>query len=155
MRRPQVSATIALIALLAAPPARAAPPALAFGLIAGMAAVAILGQTGQDAWAYSDRYGWVGGAREDVSAIDTPLAARPGTSQRIVNACRDAVAKNAGRYDVASLEAVSAGRQARVNKRTVAPIEVRAIYRVRGVHEVKRTHVRCEIDRSGRVIATS
>ena len=74
---------------------------------------------------------------------------------RIVSACRDAIAKNAQNYDLASLEAVGAGRQARVNGRTVAPLEVRAVYRVHGVHEVKRTTVRCEIDRGGRVLSTS
>jgi hypothetical protein len=74
---------------------------------------------------------------------------------RLVNACREAIAKTAEPYDVASVEAVSAGRQTRVNGRVVAPVEVRAVYRVRGVHEVKRSLVRCEVDRRGRVIATS
>lgn len=108
-----------------------------------------------EAWDYTTKHGWVGGTARDVSTIETPLAPRPGTSPRVVSACRDAIAKTAGSYDVASLEAVSAGRQSRKKGRTVAQIEVRAVYRVRGVHEVKRTVVRCEIDRSGRVIATS
>ena len=72
-----------------------------------------------------------------------------------MSACRDAIAKNAGRYDVASLEAVSAGKPTRVKGRTVVPVEVRAVYKVRGVHEVKRSTVRCEVDRAGRVVATS
>jgi hypothetical protein len=61
----------------------------------------------------------------------------------------------AQRHDVASLEVVSDGKQVRVNGRTIAPLEVRAIYRVRGVHEVTRSKVRCELDRAGRVIATT
>ena len=155
MRRPHLLATVCVAATLAAAPAQAASPALIFGLVAATAVAVAVTRPGRDAWAYSDKYGWVGGAREDVSTINAPLAPRSGLPKRIVSACRDAIAKNAERYDVASLEAVAAGKQARVNGRIVAPLEVRAIYRVRGVHEVRRTQVRCEIDRAGRVIATS
>jgi hypothetical protein len=108
-----------------------------------------------EAWEYTDKHGWVGGAPEVVSTINSPLKAKPGASQKLVSACRDAVAKKAEPYGVASLEAVGAGKQSRVKGRIVVPVEMRAIYRVRGVHEVKRSTVRCEVDRAGRVIATS
>ena len=155
MKRASLFATVGMVAILAAAPTRAASPVLVFGLIAGAAVVVAVAQPGRDAWAYSPTHGWVGGGREDVSAINAPLAPRQGASSRLVNACRDAVERNARRYDLASLEAVSAGRQTRIKGRTVVPVEVRAIYNVRGVHEVRRTNVRCEIDRAGRVIATS
>jgi hypothetical protein len=155
MKRPRLFTTVAVVAIIAAAPSRAASPALVFGVIAGVAVVVAIAQPGRDAWAYSQTRGWVGGAREDVSAVDAPLAPQQGTPQRFVNACRDAVARNAQRYDVASLEAVSAGRPTRIKGRTLVPVEIRAIYRVRGVHEVRRTQVRCEIDRAGRVLATS
>jgi hypothetical protein len=58
-------------------------------------------------------------------------------------------------HDLASLEVVADGKAGRVNGRTIAPLEVRAIYRIRGVHEVRRSKVRCELDRAGRVIATT
>jgi hypothetical protein len=154
MERARVFATVGVVALLSASPARAASPALFFGIIAGAAVVAAVAQPGRDAWAYSSTHGWVGGRPSDVSGIDAPLAPQ-GTSHRFVTACRDAVARNAQRYDVASLEAVSAGPQTRMRGLTIVPVEIRAIYRVRGVHEVRRTEVRCEIDRAGRVIATS
>ena len=155
MKRYCVFWTVGTAAVLAAGPAQAASPALIFGVMAATAVGVALIQPGRDAWAYTDKYGWVGGSREDVSTINAPLARKTDTSNGIVSACRDAIAKNAQRYDLASLEVVGAGKQARVNGRTVAPLEVRAVYRVRGVHEVKRTTVRCEIDRAGRVIRTS
>jgi len=62
---------------------------------------------------------------------------------------------NAQRFDLASLEAVSGGRQLRINGRIIAPLDVCAIYKINGVHEVKRSKVRCEVDRAGRVVATS
>jgi hypothetical protein len=106
------------------------------------------------ALAYTDQHGWVGGTREDLSTVNTPLVGKPGISKRMVGACRDAIAKNAERYDLSSLEAVAAGETSRVNGRIVLPLDVRAIYRVRGVHEVRRSAVRCELDRAGRVIRT-
>ena len=116
MRRSYLLATVAVAASAAAPPAQAAP-LLVLGLIAA-GAVGIAAATNQEpgeeeAWDYTDKYGWVGGAPEDVATINAPLAPKPGASRRLVSACRDAVAKNAGRYDVASLEAVSAGKQTR------------------------------------------
>ena len=182
MRRPYFLVTVGVAAMLATAPVQAAP--LVIGLFAagavGLAFAANRQTSSQQqspvmsyapmpadraaspaprpvrhaVWAYTDKYGWVGGAREDVSALNTPLAPKPGTSQRLVSACRDAIARTAEPYNVASLEAVSAGKQTRVNGRTVAPIEVRAIYKIQGVHEVKRSTVRCEVDRGGRVIAT-
>jgi hypothetical protein len=159
MKRPYLLATVSVAVILAAAPAQAAPPALVAGLIAagviGTALVVSAYQPGRDTWVYTDKHGWVGGAREDVSTINAPLVPTRGTSQRLVSACRDAVAQNAQRYDLASLEAVGAGKQTRVNGRVVVPVEVRAIYRVRGVHEVRRSKVRCEVDRAGHVVATS
>jgi len=136
---------------------QAASPAVVIGLITagavGAALIVSVSKSG-DAWAYTPEHGWVGGSPRDVSTLSTPLAAR-GTSSRIVSACRDAIAANAQRYDMASLEAVATGAPRRVNGRIIAPLEVRAIYRVRGVHEVRRSLVQCEVDRAGRVVATS
>jgi hypothetical protein len=183
MKRPYFLATIGIAALSAASPAQAFP-ALVVGLIAaGAVGIAAASQEPaspeprqvtssaprasvrrppsepaedrDEVWDYTDKYGWVGGAPEHVSTINVPLAPKRGTSPRIVSACRDAVAKNAEAFDLASLEAVSAGRQARAKGRIVAPVEIRAVYKVRGVHEVKRSTVRCVVDRAGRVIATS
>ncbi len=155
MKRAGLLVTVGMLAVASATPVVAASPMLFFGVLAGAAVVTSIAQPRRDAWAYSATHGWVGGSREDVSALDAPLAPRPGASRRLVNACRDAVQQKAQRYDLASLEAVSAGPQSRTNGRTVVPVEIRAVYKVHGVHEVRRTLVRCEIDRAGRVIATS
>jgi hypothetical protein len=110
---------------------------------------------GNDVWGYSKRYGWVRGTPQNVASVDAPLAPAGATSDRVVEACKEAVASTARAYDVSSMEAVSAGRRARANGRIVAPVEVRAVYALPGGHEVKRTVVRCQLDRRGRVVATS
>jgi hypothetical protein len=154
MKRSSV-APLGLAALLVATPV-AASPALILGAVALAAAVGVsASQQPYEAWQYTEKYGWVGGARDDVSTVEHSLATRPGTSQSIVSACREALMRLAQPHDVASMEVVGDGKPTRVNGRTIAPLEVRAIYQVRGVHEVKRSKVRCEIDREGRVIATS
>jgi hypothetical protein len=111
--------------------------------------------TSNDVWGYSQRYGWVRGTPQNVASVDAPLAPAGATSDRVVEACKEAVASTARAYDVASMEAVSAGRRGRANGRIVAPVEVRAVYALPGGHEVKRTIVRCQLDRRGRVVATS
>ena len=158
MRRAHLLATISVgVVIAAAAPVRASPAAV-MGLIAagvvGAAVVISVNQSGA-AWAYTHDHGWVGGAPSDVSTINTPLTPRRSIPPRIVSACRDAIAANAQRYDLASLEAVGASVATRVKGRIIAPIEVRAIYRVRGVNEVRRSIVRCEVDRAGRVVTTS
>ena len=158
MRRLSLLATFSVITMLAAAPVHAASAAVVAGLIAAgvIGTTALLSMTpGRDAWAYTDQHGWVGGSREDLSTINAPLAASARAPQRMVQACRDAIAEKAERYDLASLEAVAAGEPSSVSGRTIVPLDVRAVYRVRGVHEVRRSNVRCELDRAGRVLATS
>ena len=146
---------LGLAASLAVTPVAASPVAI-IGVLAVATAVGIsASQQPYEDWEYTDRYGWVGGARDEVTAVDTPLRSSPGTSQRVIDACRDALMSHAQRFDVASFEVVSGGRQYRSNGRITAPLDVRAIYKINGVHEVKRTKVRCVLDRGGRVIAIS
>ena len=145
-----------LAALLGATPATASPALAVIGVVALAAAVGISSnQQPYEAWEYTEKHGWVGGAHDEVSNVDLPLRAVPGTSPTVVSVCRDALISNAQRFDLASLEAVSGGRQLRIKGRIIAPLEVRAIYKINGVHEVKRSKVRCEVDRAGRVVATS
>ena len=154
MQRVSVLAPACMAAILVATPA-AASPALIIGVAAVAAAVAVSSsQQPHEAWAYTDKYGWVGGAEGDVSSVDVPLQQKPGTSQRLINACREALMSTGGRYDLANLEVGGAGFQRRVNGRLIVPLDVRAIYRINGVHEVKRSKVRCELDRTGRVVST-
>jgi hypothetical protein len=153
--KPSNIVPVSLAALLVATPV-AASPALILGAVALATAVGVsASQQPYEAWQHTEKYGWVGGARDDVSSVERPLGVKPGTSEAIVSACREALIRLAQPHDVAFLEVVSGGKPNRANGRTIAPLEVRAIYRVRGVHEVKRTKVRCEIDREGRVIQTS
>jgi hypothetical protein len=84
-----------------------------------------------------------------MSAVEYPLAPRSGTSQSIVRACRDALMRRAQPYDLASMEVVGNGKPRRVEGRTIAPLDVRVIYRSRGVQDVKSSTVRCEMDRAG------
>ena len=145
---------LSLAAILATTPVAAFPAfiVVAAALAAGVGVSA--SQQPYETWQYTAKYGWVGGGRDDVSTVEQPLAPSFGTSQATVNACRDALMRLAQSHDVASMEVVSLGEPRHVNGRTVAPLDVRAIYRIRGVHEVTRSKVSCEIDRAGRVIAT-
>jgi hypothetical protein len=153
MKRSYV-ALLGFAPILAATPV-AASPALILGAVALATAVGVsASQQPYEAWQYTEKYGWVGGRRDEVSAVAQPLPSKPGISQTAVSACRDALMRLAEPHDVASMEVVSDGKPGRVNGRTIVPLDVRAIYRVRGVHEVARSKVRCEIDRAGRVVAT-
>jgi hypothetical protein len=143
-----------LAAVSIATPAAASPAAI-IGVLAVATAVGVsASQQPYEDWEYTEKYGWVGGPREEVTAVDIPIRPQPGTSQAVISVCRDALTTHAQRYDLASLEVVSGGKQSRSNGSIVAPLDVRAIYKINGVHEVKRSKVRCVIDRVGRVIAT-
>ena len=154
--RQSVIAVISLALIALTTPAFAFP-ALIIGI--GAVAVAAVGISAShqpyEAWQYTEKYGWVGGAREQISALELPLPSRPGTSKQVVSACRDAPMRTAHRYDLVSLEAVSGGKPMRLSGRLIAPLDVRAIYKERGVHEVRRSKVRCEVDKAGRVVATT
>lgn len=145
---------LGLAATLVVSPAVASPAAI-IGVLAVATAVGVsASQQPYEDWEYTENYGWVGGPREEVTAVDTPLRTNPGTSQGVISACRDALMSHAQRFDVTSLEVVSGGKQSRSGGRIIAPLDVRAIYKINGVHEVKRSKVRCVVDRAGRVIAT-
>ena len=149
------AATLSLAVILATNPATASPVLIfAAAALAAGAVGASATQQPYETWQYTADYGWVGGARDDVLTVESPLSAKPGTSPSIVSACRNALMQVAKPNDVASMEVVADGKTKRVNGRTIAPLDVRAIYRLRGVHEVTRSKVQCEIDRAGRVIAT-
>ena len=155
MRQVSVLTPVCMAAILVATPA-AASPALIIGVAAVAAAVAVsASQQPHEAWAYTDKYGWVGGAEADVASVDAPLQSKSGPSRRLIDACREALISTGKRYDLAELEIGGAGKQFRVNGRLIVPLDVRAIYRVNGVHEVKRSKIRCELDRAGRVVSTS
>jgi hypothetical protein len=145
---------LSLAAILVTTPATASPALIVVAAALATAIGVSASQQPYEAWRYTSTYGWVGGARDDVATVERPLSPKSGTSQSIVSACRDALMRLAQPYDVASMEVVGDGKARRVNGRTIAPLEVRAIYRLRGVHEVTRSKVRCEIDRAGRVLAT-
>ncbi len=155
MKRVSVLAPVCMAAILVAAPV-AASPALIIGIAAVATAVAVsASQQPHEAWAYTDKYGWVGGADADVSGVDVPLQSKSGISRRLIDACREALISTGKRYDLAELEVGGAGRQLRANGRLIVPLDVRAIYRINGVHEVKRSKIRCELDRAGRVVSTS
>ena len=102
---------LSLAAVLVATPVTASPAfiVVAAALAAGVGVSA--SQQPYETWQYTAKYGWVGGARADVSSVEQPLAPRSGTSQSIVRTCRDALMRRAQPYDLASMEVV--GRMAR------------------------------------------
>jgi hypothetical protein len=147
---------LSFAAILITTPVTASPALIVVAAALAAGAVgASASQQPYEAWQYTAKYGWVGGTSADVSTVEQPLSASFGTSRAAVSACRDTLMRLAQPHDVATMEVVGAGRPRSVNGRTIAPLDVRAIYRVQGVHEVTRSKVRCEIDRAGRVIATA
>jgi hypothetical protein len=153
--RKLTAGALSLAAILATTPVTASPAFIVVGIALAAGVGVSASQQPYETWQYTAKYGWVGGARADVSTVEYPLAPRSGTSQSTVRACRDALMQRAQPYDLASMEVVGNGKPRRLRGRTIAPLDVRAIYRIRGVHEVTRSTVRCEIDRAGRVIATT
>ena len=148
--------SLSLAALLVTTPVTASPAiVVAAALAAGVGASA--SRQPYETWQYTTKYGWVGGAREDVSTVEHPLPGRSATSEAIVSACRDALRRLARPvaepFDVAYIEAVEREKPRRANGRTTASLDVRAMYRFQGVHEVTRSKVRCVIDRAGNVIS--
>jgi hypothetical protein len=145
---------LSLAAILVTTPVTASPALIVVAAALATAVGVSANQQPYETWQYTSTYGWVGGARDDVATVEHPLSAKSGTSPSMVSACRDALIRLAQAYDLASMEVVGDGKPRRVNGRTIAPLDVRAIYRIRGVHEVTRSKVRCELDRAGRVITT-
>jgi len=150
-----IAGALSLAAMLVTTPVTASPAFIVVAVALATGVGVSASQQPYETWQYTAKYGWVGGARADVSTVEYPLAPRSGTSQSIVRACRDALMRRAQPYDLASMEVVGNGKPRRVEGRTIAPLDVRVIYRIRGVHEVTRSTVRCEMDRAGRVIATT
>jgi hypothetical protein len=145
---------LSVAAVLVTTPVTASPAAIVVAAALAAAVGASASQQPYETWQYTAKYGWVGGARADVSTVEYPLASRSGTPQSIVRVCRDALMRRAQPYDLVSMEVVGTGKPRRVKGRTIAPLDVRAIFRLPGGHEVTRSEVRCEIGRAGRVIAT-
>ena len=117
MKRVSVLAPVCMAAILVATSV-AASPALIIGIAAVATAVAVsASQQPHEAWAYTDKYGWVGGADADVSGVDVPLQSKSGISRRLIEACREALISTGKRYDLAELEVGGAGRQIRANGR--------------------------------------
>ena len=77
MQRVSVLAPACMAAILVATPA-AASPALIIGVAAVAAAVAVSSsQQPHEAWAYTDKYGWVGGAEGDAQALMSHFSKSP------------------------------------------------------------------------------
>jgi hypothetical protein len=94
---------LTLAAILVTSPVTASPAVIAVvaALAAGVGVSA--SQQPYETWQYTAKYGWVGGARDDVSTVEQPLSPKSGTPQSIVSACRDALMRLAQPHDVASM----------------------------------------------------
>jgi hypothetical protein len=100
------------------------------------------------------RFGLLYGTPEDITAATSPMAPRPGTSQRVVQACRDSILGAARRHGVLEVDAVSAGAARRgPGGALAAPIAVRIIYARQGGHEVRQSRVTCQLNGRGTVVA--
>jgi hypothetical protein len=97
--------------------------------------------------------GTVRGTRENIAKLARPLEPRPGASERLVTACRDAARNAASSWRVARIEAVSAGPETPTRDGGVsAPVEIRIIYGAVGNYEVTHATLTCELNALGAVV---
>jgi hypothetical protein len=137
-----------------APPtaAGAAPRPASLALPASLApAVPTLGSS--EASTYREGVGWIRGTQAALNALQQPLTGARGARTKIVAACRDAIVPAAVAQGASEVDAAGTARARRGRNGTVAPIEVRVVYKGIGSQEVRQASVTCELDRAGQVVA--
>jgi len=90
-----IAGALSLAAMLVTTPVTASPAFIVVAVALAKGVGVSASQQPYETWQYTAKYGWVGGARADVSTVEYPLAPRSGTSQSIVRACRDALMRRA------------------------------------------------------------
>jgi len=75
-----IAGALSLTSMLVTTPATASPAFIVVAVALATGGVSA-SQQPYETWQYTAKFGWVGGARADVSAVEYPLAPRSGTSQ--------------------------------------------------------------------------
>lgn len=112
-----------------------------------------LGST--EASVYREGIGWIRGTQEALAAVQQPLAGARGARTGVVAACREAIVPAAVAGGASEVYAAGTARPHRGRDGTLAPLEVRILYKGLGATEVRRASVTCELDRTGHVVAVT
>jgi hypothetical protein len=105
--------------------------------------------------AYFPEIGSVRGTREDLESFRTPLRARSGTPQQVVQDCRAAIVAAALPYGVVRVDAASAGPMQSARGGFAAPVEFRIVYNRRSGLETRQATINCRMNMAGRVISAA
>jgi hypothetical protein len=141
---------------LGAQPAAAvsAPHATAVALPASLApTVPTLGSS--EPSMYREGVGWIRGTQAALNALQQPLTGARRARAEIVAACRDAIVPAAVAQGASEVHAAGTARARSGRNGTVAPLEVRILYKGIASQEVRQASVTCELDRAGQVVALS
>jgi hypothetical protein len=142
--------------LAAATPAGAAgaPRPASFALPASLAPTSpTLGST--EPTVYREGVGWIRGTQAALNALQQPLTGVRGARPEVVAACRDAIVPAAVAGGASEVYAAGTARGRSGRNGTVAPLDVRIIYKGVSAYEVRQASVTCELDREGQVVALS
>jgi hypothetical protein len=131
-----------------------APHATAVALPASLApTVPTLGSS--EPSIYREGVGWIRGTQAALNALQQPLTGARRARAEIVAACRDAIVPAAVAQGASEVYAAGTARARSGRTGTVAPIEVRILYKGITSQEVRQASVTCELDRAGQVVALS
>jgi hypothetical protein len=105
--------------------------------------------------AYYPQIGFVRGTRTVLARLGIPLEPAPGPN-RTVEACREAVWREAAKLGARDIEAVSAGPERRNEKgQFVGPVRLRiTYYKLLGGYEVREATLTCIVDPEGKFVST-
>jgi hypothetical protein len=104
---------------------------------------------------YREGVGWIRGTQAALNALQQPLTGARRARTEIVAACRDAIVPAAVAQGASEVYAAGTARARSGRNGTVAPIEVRILYKGVASQEVRQASVTCELDRAGQVVALS
>jgi hypothetical protein len=104
---------------------------------------------------YREGVGWIRGTQAALNALQQPLTGGRRARTEIVAACRDAIVPAAVAQGASEVYAAGTARARSGRNGTVAPLEVRILYKGLASQEVRQASVTCELDRAGQVVALS
>lgn len=104
---------------------------------------------------YREGVGWIRGTQAALNALQQPLSGARGARADIVAACRDAIIPAAVAGGASEVYAAGTARPQRDRTGTVAPLDVRILYKGVASYEVRQAGVTCELDRTGQVTVLS
>jgi hypothetical protein len=102
---------------------------------------------------YREGVGWIRGTQAALNALQQPLTGARRARAEVVAACRDAMVPAAVAQGATEVYAAGTARARSGRNGTVAPLEVRILYKGLASQEVRQASITCGLDRAGQVVA--